>query len=115
MLRKAILHLSTALIAVSLTACGDPIEITVQNDGPTPLEDVVVRTQQESYTFGDIPPGDRAVEGIDVLGDSDLAIYHSNHPEWQTVNIYITRGYAGEITLIMEDGELVNFTEDLRP
>lgn len=115
MLRKAILYLSTALITVSLIACGDAIEITVQNNGPTPLEDVVVRTRQESYTFGDIPPGERAVEGIDVLGDSDLAIYHSDHPEWQTVNTYITRGFVGEITIIMEDGEFVDFTEDLRP
>lgn len=113
MLRKAIFYLSTALIVVSLIACGDPIEVTVQNNGPTLLEDVVVRTQQESYPFGDIPPGERVVEGIGVLGDSDLAIYHADYPEWQTVNIYITRGYVGEITITMEDGKLLDYIDDL--
>ena len=89
------------------------IEVTVLNLGPDTLEDVAIGTDQASYPVGDIRAGESAVVGIEVLGDSSLSVRHAGHPEWQTTNTYLTRGFVGRMAVVLEDGELIGFTEDL--
>ena len=89
------------------------VEVTVHNLGPDVLEDVTVGTEQASYPVGDIRAGESAVVGIDVLGDSSLSVRHAGRPEWQTTNSYLTRGFVGRMGVVLENGELIGFTEDL--
>ena len=91
------------------------IEVTVHNLGPETLENVVIGTDQASYPVGDIRARESAVIGIEVLGDSSLSVRHAGRPEWQTTNAYLTRGFVGQMAVILEDGELVGFTEDIGP
>ena len=80
MLRKITLYLYIAFIATLLIACGDAVEVTVQNDGPDVLEDVVVRTDQDSYTLGSISPGESQMTSFNPTGDTSLEIFHVGHP-----------------------------------
>lgn len=102
----------TVALAIFINRSG--VRVTVHNSGAQPLENVVIRTYQQSYPLGDIPPGGSAVKGVDVLGDSDLSITHIGRQDWQPVNTYITRGYVGEMKLELKGGEVVDFTDDLR-
>ena len=119
-MRKFALHLSIglAVFAISLAAFFfidlDDIEVTVHNLGPDMLENVTVGTEQASYPVGDIRAGESAVVGIEVLGDSSLSVRHAGHPEWQMTNTYMTRGFVGRMAVVLEEGELIGFTEDLR-
>ena len=122
MRRKTIVWLSviTATIVAAVVFVSfilidrSDIEVTVLNLGPDTLEDVVVGTEQASYPVGDIRAGKSAVIGIEVLGDSSLSVRHAGHPEWQTTNTYMTRGFVGRMAVVLEEGELIGFTEDLR-
>ena len=115
MLKRVAFYLSIAFTMALLTSCGDAIEVVVQNNGPDVLKDVKVRTYQDSYMLGDIPPGESRSESFDPSGDSNLAISYTSRPEWQDIDVYVTRGVAGQITLEMENGEIVNFDSTVRP
>ena len=115
MLGKITFYLSIAFTVTLLVACdSNDIKVTIQNDGPDMLENVIVSTDHASYPVGDIPPGESAVKGIDVLGDSSLSIRHAGHPGWQTTDSYMTRGFVGEMGLELKNGKVIGFTEDLR-
>ena len=118
-MRKPLLCLFIGLAVAAATLAAfffidlDDIEVTVHNLGPDTLEDVVIGTDQASYPVGDIRAGESAVIGIEVLGDSSLSVRHAGHPEWQMTNTYMTRGFAGRMSVMLKDGNLVGFTEDL--
>ena len=120
MIRKAILYLSIGLAVVVAVLAAfffvdlNDIEVTVHNLGPDTLENVIIGTDQASYSVGDIRYRESAVIGIEVLGDSSLSVRHAGHPEWQMTNTYMTRGFVGRMAVVLEDGELIGFTEDLR-
>ena len=117
--RKATLHLNlelafgALLLAVLVLINRDDIEVTVHNLGPDTLESVIIGTDQASYPIGDIRARESGVVGIDVLGDSSLSVRHAGHLEWQTTNTYMTRGFTGRMSVMLENGNLVGFTEDL--
>ena len=124
MLRKVVIYLAIASVsaflafaftAAVLTSSDGAIEVIIQNNGPEALEDVKVRTNQDSYTLGDIPVGKSESESFNPAGESSLEVLHASRPEWQAIDIYMTGGISGRVIFNMKEGEVAGFTSTLSP
>jgi hypothetical protein len=107
------MHRSFILIVACLlvSGCGSPIKVIVRNASDHNLEAVTVHIPYHSFTIGEIQKngtGEASLREINV--ESSVVIsFLGEHGEKITYDcdIYIDRGFVGEINVTIERGYFV--------
>ena len=93
------------------------IRIAVQNTGTSPLTSVVLHVTGASYELGAVAPGESATTRVNPVGESHLEVeFTDNDGHTQRLNAggYFEPGYRGTIRVVIKDGQIDKFEEDIK-
>lgn len=107
-----------ALFSIPLVSCNrGMVTVKINNESGNVINNIQIITEQETLNFKTLQNDFSETQTFKITGDSGLKIKftpNQQSPQEQDLNIYLTRGYHGDIQITIKPDFKVSVKENLK-